>query len=135
VAEAHRLNAEFVQAGRAQFVLADVGKMPFADGSFHKIFTVNTLYFWENPAAVLTELKRVLRQDGQLLLSFRPKIIMAQYPMTKYGFTMYSKEEAVKLFTDNGLEVTAAFEIIEPTTERWGGKLERESVIVMTRKN
>jgi ubiquinone/menaquinone biosynthesis C-methylase UbiE len=131
VEEANRINEAFVQSGRATFVHGDVEKMPFDNHAFNKIFTVNTLYFWENPTLVLTELKRVLTPNGQLMICFRPKYIMAQYPVTQYGFTLYDKTELVALLQDNQLQVTLVDELVEPPQDMWGTEMKRESVVVV----
>ncbi|MFZ4633892.1 MAG: class I SAM-dependent methyltransferase [Saprospiraceae bacterium] len=131
VEEANRINAAFVLSGRAAFVHGDVEKMPFADHTFNKIFTVNTLYFWENPANVLTELKRVLTPNGQLMIGFRPKHIMAQYPMTNYGFTLYDIAELAALLQHNQLKVDLVDELMEPPQDMWGTEMKRESVVVV----
>src|ERR1035438_319074 len=44
---------------------ADARAMPFGDASFDGIVSVNTIYFWADPAAVLREFRRVLKQIGR----------------------------------------------------------------------
>lgn len=131
VEEANRINEALVQSGRATFVHGDVEQMPFDNHAFNKIFTVNTLYFWENPARVLAELKRVLTPDGQLMICFRPKHIMAQYPVTQYGFTLYDIAELVALLQHNQLKVDMVDELVEPPQDMWGTEMKRESVVVV----
>ena len=46
---------------------ADAAAMPFADGWFDGIVSVNTIYFWNDPAAVLREFRRVLQPGGRLV--------------------------------------------------------------------
>lgn len=41
---------------------------PYPDERFNKVFTVNTIYFWNNPIEDLKEIRRVLKTDGQILL-------------------------------------------------------------------
>jgi ubiquinone/menaquinone biosynthesis C-methylase UbiE len=47
--EASKINSTLVQDNKARFTLGTAGNMPFQDQSFSKIFTINTIYFWENP--------------------------------------------------------------------------------------
>ncbi len=97
VTEAQQLNAAWINNGQAKFICADVADMPFADGSFNKIFTINTIYFWEDAIAILAQLKRVLKKNGTLIISLRPKHLMQNYPFTKYGFTLFANADVVQL--------------------------------------
>lgn len=60
--EANKINQSFVDERRAKFQMANAELMPFEENSFNKIFTINTIYFWENPDKVLIECKRVLQR-------------------------------------------------------------------------
>lgn len=60
--EAGNLNKEFKD--QAEFILYEGKKLPFEDEVFDKIFTVNTVYFWENPVDFLNEIYRVLKDSG-----------------------------------------------------------------------
>lgn len=114
VEESVKNNTEWVAAGRAAFICGDAASTPFSNHKFNKIFTVNTVYFWEDAPKVLSELKRILEPGGQLLIALRPKRQMLQYPFTKYGFQMYSKEDITWLLEDNGFTVVNIRENKEP---------------------
>ena len=47
---------------------ASVEKLPFADNAFDKIITVESFYFWPDPAENLKEVYRVLKEQGTFLL-------------------------------------------------------------------
>ena len=49
-------------------VEASVEKLPFADNAFDKIITVESFYFWPDPAENLKEVYRVLKEQGTFLL-------------------------------------------------------------------
>ena len=42
--------------------------MPFADGTFDRIITVESFYFWPSPQTDLREVRRVMKQSGRFLL-------------------------------------------------------------------
>lgn len=130
VEEATKLNQEFVEKGKVNFHLASADAMPFEEGSFTKIFTINTLYFWEDPVQTLVELRRVLKPDGELFLAIRPKEIMQHYPFVKYGFTMFSQEEVEALLNQNGFQVIAAIESNEPEQQFGETKLPVKNLVV-----
>ncbi|MGC4102565.1 class I SAM-dependent methyltransferase [Ferruginibacter sp.] len=134
ISEAQRINKEWIEKGQAKFILADVNALPFADNSFSKIFTINTIYFWDDPAAVLASVKRVLRPGGQFIITLRPKRQMQQYPFTRYGFTMYSKEAATLLLLQNGFSVLQAIENKEPDFELKGNMVAMEHLVMVAAK-
>lgn len=89
--EAKRLNKQF--GDQVNFVLYEGKKLPFQDKTFDKIFTVNTVYFWEQPVDYLNEIYRVLKDNGTFVLTFGQRDFMEKLPFTQFGFTLYSNGE------------------------------------------
>lgn len=108
VNEANALNQSFTAS--AKFILSHADHLPFDNGYFDKVFTVNTIYFWENAVATLAEICRVLKPDGMLIVTLRPKNIMDNLPVVKYGFTTFTVEDVVRLLSENRFEVFYAKE-------------------------
>ncbi|MGM8366196.1 class I SAM-dependent methyltransferase [Virgibacillus sp. W0181] len=50
------------------FLQSDVAKLPFADGSFAGILSINVLEWTEDPLAALKEIQRVLQVNGHLCI-------------------------------------------------------------------
>jgi SAM-dependent methyltransferase len=73
LAQAVARNRAAVEAGRVDLRLGSISAIPFADRRFDAVCTVNTIYFWPNPAADLAEVRRVLRDGGQVFITFRVK--------------------------------------------------------------
>lgn len=93
--EAKKLNREF--EGKADFVWYEGKILPFEDKTFDKIFTVNTVYFWENPLEFLNEIYRVLKKGGTVVITFGQRDFMEKLPFTEFDFTLYSNTEMEKL--------------------------------------
>ncbi len=89
--EAKRLNKHF--GDQANFVLYEGKKLPFQDKTFDKIFTVNTVYFWEQPVEYLNEMYRVLKDSGMFVLTFGQRDFMEKLPFTQFDFKLYSNSE------------------------------------------
>ncbi len=87
-----RLRA-YIDAGKAQIHQGDIEAIPFADGEFTKLCSVNTLYFWRDPQQALAECRRVLAAGGRLALCFNAKSEMAKWPGHVHGFTLYELAE------------------------------------------
>lgn len=134
VAEAERINESWIRNGQARFVLANMTTMPFDDAVFNKVFTINTIYFWEDAAAVLSEIKRVLHPAGKFILTLRPKHLMEKYPFTQYGFKMFSKEDVCALLQQNGFTIADVLEKQEPDFDLNGEMIAIESLIVVAKK-
>jgi SAM-dependent methyltransferase len=103
-----------------QFVLApaDQGFVSIpASEHYHKIFTVNTLYFWDKPLQQAGELYRALARGGQLVLSFASAAFMRSLPFTTYGFNLYTTEQAASLLEEASFHI----EDIHTETEKVPG--------------
>lgn len=98
-------NKKFINSGKAEFRLYDGKAIPYPDGYFDKIFTVNTIYFWESPLDFLKELKRVLHPEGLLKITFADKSFMQWLPFTAFGFKLYDLEEVKDLAEKAGLKI------------------------------
>lgn len=100
-----RRNRALVREGRVEILCADSERIPYPDGSFDKIFSVHTIYFWHDPGRTLREIRRVLRPGGRLVLGFRAKDDGAsadRYPPGVYTF--YRRGEVRALLEGNGFE-------------------------------
>jgi len=134
VEESVKLNSNFVTSNRAHFFNTTADKLPFKNESFNKIFTINTLYFWDDYTAVLNEIKRVLKPGGKLVIAIRPKSLMQYYPFVKYGFKMFSPEEVTALLIENNFFVKNTIEKQEPEQDINGEKVKMSTLIIVAEK-
>ncbi|WP_293989277.1 class I SAM-dependent methyltransferase [uncultured Megasphaera sp.] len=68
VQTSRQTNAAAIAAGKMEIYEGSVEKLPFTDGSFDKITTVESFYFWPDPPENLKEVCRVLKPGGTFLL-------------------------------------------------------------------
>lgn len=87
----------FIEAGKLEIQCASVENIPYADASFTKICTVNTIYFWTDLKKALAELERVLIREGTLLLCFNSPAFLEQQGFTKRGFQAYDVDRVKHL--------------------------------------
>lgn len=72
IAAAGRRNAAHIGAGRVHLERGDGITVPLPDRSVDAVVSVHTIYFWPDPSGTLTDIARVLRPGGRLVLAFRP---------------------------------------------------------------
>ncbi len=101
---AARRNRRLVAQGRIEVKAADSRRIPYPDQHFAKAFSVNTIYFWPEPAEHLREIRRVLQRGGRLVLGFhaRDHRVLADFPPSVYRF--YSPDEVESLLRSTGYE-------------------------------
>jgi len=63
---------------------------------------VNTVYFWPDPAVPMSELWRVLRAGGRLVVGFVPRTALGKFPFTQSGFTHCDPDQIPRLLEDAG---------------------------------
>lgn len=131
VSEAKQYNSALVESGRVQFVLPNGPRMPFADGTFTKAFAVNVIYFWEDPAAELAQLHRVLAPSGKLLLVIRPKSIMENLPFVRHGFQLFEPADVVRILEANRFRVIDTIVRLEPVQQVNGATLPLSTAMIL----
>ena len=71
VTQAARRNQFAIKAGRVELQQGSVSNIPYEYARFNKVVAVNNYQFWPNPELDLTEIQRVLRPGGRLVLGLR----------------------------------------------------------------
>ena len=109
--------APLLRAERIELRCASADQLPYDSGHFTKACSVNTLYFWPDPAGPLNELRRVLQPGGRLVLCFNPRVTLQKAAYTKYGFRLYESAEVQRLLETVGF---ANVQMV-PGSGRFGG--------------
>lgn len=130
--EAQNLNKEFKD--QADFILYEGRKLPFEDEVFDKIFTVNTVYFWENPVEFLNEIYRVLKNTGTFVLTFAQRDFMEKLPFTKFNFKLYNNDEMEELISESRFKRMKICEKEEEIKSKTGDELIKRNYTVLTIK-
>jgi len=130
--EAKKLNIEFKD--QAEFVLYEGEKCPFEEEVFDKIFTVNTVYFWNKPVEYLNEIYRVLKDNGTVILTFGQKDFMQTLPFTAYNFKLYTNDEMEELISKSHFKRMKISEKEEEIKSKTGNELIKRIYTVLTIK-
>ncbi|KOP40262.1 class I SAM-dependent methyltransferase [Flavobacterium sp. WLB] len=132
--EARQINRNFVSQKQAFFSLYDGDKIPFEDESFDKIFTVNTIYFWQEPEKLLLEIYRVLQPNGNFCLTFAQEDFMKQLPFTQFEFELYSTEKAQQLIEKTPFKIVYTETQTEKVKSKTGELADRDYTTIVLEK-
>jgi ubiquinone/menaquinone biosynthesis C-methylase UbiE len=124
--EARQINRNFVSQKQAFFSLYDGNVIPFNDSFFNKIFTVNTIYFWQEPEKLLLEIYRVLKPSGHFCITFAEESFMKQLPFTKFDFELYSTEKVQKLVQKTPFKIIQTASSTEKVKTKTGELVDRD---------
>jgi len=102
VAAVSRRARRLIEAGRLELHAGDSAAMPWPDGSFDGVFAVHTIYFWRTPERDLTEIRRVLRPGGRLVLGFKERTPEAEAAVPAEIYTLRSPAEITQLVETAG---------------------------------
>jgi len=127
-------NPDAVASGAFEPVAGSSDNMPFQDDSFDKVYCNMVIFFWDDPAVHLSEVRRVLKPGGTFYSGFRPKSSMEQMPFTQYGFNLYEVDEWQDVLTANGLLHVATHKSLDLTQTILGHQVQLESVCIESQK-
>ena len=132
--EARQINRNFVSQKQAFFSLYDGNKIPFENDFFDKIFTVNTIYFWQKPEELLAEIYRVLKPNGNFCLTFAEEDFMKKLPFTQFEFELYSTEKAQELIKKTPFKIVYTETQTENVKSKTGELVDRAFTTIVLEK-
>ncbi len=135
--EANKLNAGYIRKKEALFQLYDGLRVPYVHNIFDRILTINTIYFWEDPAEYLDEMFRVLKPGGKFVLTFMNSPFLEQLSAISKNdlFILYRKEKIEKLVADTDFIFNSIEEKVEKTENSEGKLIDRNyTVVVLSKK-
>ena len=111
---AARRHRRLIAQDKLELKLGDSRRIPYPDERFTKAFSVNTIYFWSDPAEDFREIRRVLKAGGRFVLGFHPTDdrVLADFPASVYRF--YSQDEVRSLLQNAGFGDIRIAELPDP---------------------
>ena len=91
-----------VEVGRMAFRCANAEALPYPDGHFDKICTVNTLYFWPRPEKTVKKVADLLIPGGKLIIAFEDIKQLQQRKLSEDIFQLYAQEDVENLLRNAG---------------------------------
>ena len=120
---------------KVRFSCYDGIHIPFEKEMFDGIFTINTIYFWEQPQVLLSEMERVLKPGGQLFITFAQASFMQQLPFVQYGFTLYDTEKIAALLTPANFSIAEEWHKNDVAISKIGTKVDRAFTVLKLKKS
>lgn len=113
----------------------ELNVLPYADKVFNHCFSVNTVYFWNDPVKYFTEIYRVLKPGGSIALSYIREDFAQQQPFAKEDvFHFYRTEWLIRIMTNIGYSHVERWQYIENTLDKLGNKVIRPFVVLRGKK-
>ncbi len=131
VEQATAQNKGLIVSGTLSLVHGPSDRMPFAGGLFDRIFCINVIYFWDDPAAHFRELRRVLKPGGTFTAVLRTRSSMEKLPFAAHGFTMYEQADWERVLRTNGFTPTSTTVLREAEVEFAGARFTPESLVMV----
>lgn len=127
-------NKKHIDSGSAFFSLYDGRKIPFKDDFFDKIFTVNTIYFWDSPVVFLNELYRVLNNEGRLNITYAEKSFMETLPFAQHDFQLYDIDILRDIIAETSFEIATYNTVSEIVKSKTGREVLRHFATISLEK-
>ena len=102
---ATKANARAVATEKMFLSTGDVEDMPYDDGFFDCVYTINTIYFWKDADKAMDEMVRTLKDGGRFICAFYSKAYFERSEKYQFeGETYYTTGELKALAQKHGLE-------------------------------
>jgi ubiquinone/menaquinone biosynthesis C-methylase UbiE len=103
-----RARRRFSGEERLRLLLGSAEKLPLDSGSVDKAYSVNSIYFWKDLAAVSREFERVIRPGGSLALCFQTPQAVRSWPGHVHGFSAHGAGEVTEHLEQAGFRTPRA---------------------------
>ncbi len=97
ISVAKNKNKRHVLKKKAIIRLGNFDELRFENNSYDKIFSVNTIYFWNNPVSTISKAIDLLKADGMMVLGFHSKDEMERMDLDENIFQLYSLQDVRNL--------------------------------------
>jgi ubiquinone/menaquinone biosynthesis C-methylase UbiE len=106
-----RAQKKNIENGRLKLFLENINQTSLEQNTFDKIYTVNTIYFWDEMEKCFSAIKKILKPNGIFINLIYTKKFMDKIMYTKYGFNKYTVEEIENMTKSYGMKVKSTIEI------------------------
>lgn len=96
-------NLKALDEGKMDVRLGKAEKPPFSDGTFDKICSVNSIFYWNDARKAIWQFYRILRKPGRLVLTFtRSEDLKHKNFVKQGGLKPFTEQEVRQMMTEAG---------------------------------
>jgi ubiquinone/menaquinone biosynthesis C-methylase UbiE len=93
-----------IAAGRVDIRLGRAEALPYPDGHFTRVSSVNSILYWNAAGQGIAEIYRVLRTGGTVVLTFTCKRDLETRRFVQYGIRTYEEQEIERMLAAAGFK-------------------------------
>ena len=102
VSIARRKNKNHIVNGKVKILEGNFDEISYSKNNFHKICSVNTIYFWPEPEYTTKKIADILKPQGMFLVAFEDIAQLKEKPLSEDVFHLYSKNDVKNLLINAG---------------------------------
>jgi len=91
-----------IEANKLELKCAAAEALPYPSGSFTKACAVNSIFYWENVPQAISELWRVLKESGLLVICFTCKTSLEDKQFAQQGLALYEDDQICQMMESAG---------------------------------
>ncbi|MCL4301401.1 MAG: methyltransferase domain-containing protein [Anaerolineae bacterium] len=91
-----------IKAGRVDIQCGRAEALPYPDGYFTKVSSVNSIFYWSDTPQGVAEIYRILQEKGKLVLTYTCKRDLEKKGFVRYGVKTYEEEEVRQMLVKAG---------------------------------
>ena len=107
-----RRNRKAITQGHLKLRAGNCCNLPYNDKTFDVVTSINSIYFWNDTLKGLSEIKRVLRNDGVFYNAVYSKKFLKKLPYTRKYFKLFRKSDYITLGKKAGFSSVELKEIV-----------------------
>jgi len=101
---ASKRNANAIKAGRMELKQGGAEDVAYPDESFDIIYSLHSIYFWDNPVECLKGFRRVLSPGGSLAVTIQPKNRWRDDQVSTPGMDFFFGDQIIEMFNMAGFK-------------------------------
>ena len=102
VSIAQKRNKKHIAKGKVKIAKGNFDEMSYNKEEFNKVCSVNTIYFWTDPAKTAKKIADILEPGGKFVAAFEDIAQLEQRNLNTEVFRLYSKDDVNNLLTNAG---------------------------------
>ena len=108
-----------VDTGRIDLRCAPAEMLPFQPAQFDKACTVNSIFYWNDAPRAISELWRVLKVDGVLVICFTCREDLQTKDFVQHGLALYDADNVRGMMASAGFQTITADRFSDRHRDFW----------------